>query len=48
MVFDVMIGCRQVEQEERWVSVIGCDEKKVIVSFWEYSVRRGIWSRDLG
>lgn len=48
MASDVMTGYRQVEQEERWVSVTGCDEKKATASSWEHSVRRGIWSRDLG
>lgn len=48
MVSDVMTSHRQIEQEERWVIVTGCDKKKVTGNYWEPSIRRGIQNRDLG
>lgn len=44
----VKTGCRQVEQEECWVSVTGCDKNKTIVSSQEHSMRRGHQSRNWG
>lgn len=43
-----MTSYRQIEQEERWVSVTGYDKKKATGSCWEHSIRRGIQNRDLG
>lgn len=45
---EVKTGCRQVEQEECWVSVTRCDKNKATVSSQERSIRRGSQSKDLG
>lgn len=45
---DVLTRCRQVEQEERWVSVTGCEKKKATGSSWQRCIKRGIQNRDLG